>query len=138
MVEPRATRRLLATAVLLVASGALLATSPASPPTQRLDDRRTVTADLTADHPVASTRVTFSASDEALWSDDREITVPRAQLSLGAAGEWISVDGSPAPFDRRDRPILRLTAVPVPGAQPLPREGAVGGVNVSRPAAVGH
>jgi hypothetical protein len=123
--ERNAVRRIIATTTLVVASGALLATSPPAPPINSLDDREGVTATLTAEEPVSSVRVTFTASDEALWSDDREVLTRAAMLYLSAGGEWPKpADDAPRPPDAPHRPIVHLTILPAETGRPLHGDGS--------------
>ena len=125
MLEGRATRQALAAAVLVVAAAALLATSPAQPPTNEISDRGSVRAALTPEAPVSSVRVTLSASDEALWSDDPEVAVYRASMYFSATGGWASfADGPARPSDAPDRPIVRLTVVSAESGRPLQDQGS--------------
>lgn len=137
MAQSRSSRQLLAVVVLIASSAALVATSPPTPPTKTLDARASATATLTSGSPVASTTVTFSASDEALWSDDPEIRITTASLSFSLHGSWgtTGVRG-PAPSSdaapgASSAPIVRLTVVPlVDGEQRDPIVGTVTSASV--------
>lgn len=112
-------RRLPASATLLVAGVALLATSPPSPPINSLDGRQSVKTTVTAGQPFASVRATFFVSDEALWSDDPEVTIRFATFSFSAAGIWVDGDGgSPSSGQEPDPPIVRLTVLGADSLKP--------------------
>jgi hypothetical protein len=102
-------------AVLAVAVIALVATSPPSAPAQSLEESATTSATLTADAPVASVRVTFTAGDEALWPDDPEVHVRRADLTVNVRADRPrdAVDGDSEPTPAAAAPVLRLTLVDV-------------------------
>jgi hypothetical protein len=71
-------------AALLLATWALVATSPPQEPVQKVQDRSQVGLDLSEDAPVGTVNFTVSASDEALWSDDVEISPTSGTVSLDA------------------------------------------------------
>jgi hypothetical protein len=114
------TRRILAAVALVLSSAALVATSPPTPPINSLEARAVANATLTSDSPLASTVVTFSASDEALWSDDPEIRITTATLVFSATGQWVTpVPATGQRSHGADQPIIRLTAVPLDREKPL-------------------
>ena len=81
---PERRRRTAAAIVLVTSVWALLATSPPTPPTHTVESSSSVPLRLSAEAPISVVTFVVDASDEALWSDDREVIPRSATVSLTA------------------------------------------------------
>ncbi len=120
-------RRSAIVAVLLLASWALVATSPPVEPTQQVTAIERVGLRLTEDAPVGVVGFVVSASDEALWSDDPEIIPLSGKVRLEAH--------VPRPQGARASVPPRTGPTPILGVR-LMRDGVEVGVQPDHGAAV--
>jgi len=81
---PERRRRTTAVVVLLTSVWALLATSPPTPPTHTVESTSSVPLRLSGEAPITVVTFVVAASDEALWSDDREVIPQAATVNLTA------------------------------------------------------
>jgi hypothetical protein len=116
--RPGQRRRSAIVAALLLASWALVATSPPTEPTQEVNAVDRVALELTADAPVGLVAFVVRASDEALWSDDDEINPVSGTVRLEAHVPSQGAKPSPTPATQ---------SAPVLGVR-LMRDGAEVGV----------
>jgi hypothetical protein len=96
--RPEGRRRIAIVAVLLLASWALVATSPPTEPTQTVQAAERVDLALAEDSPVSLVTFVVNASDESLWSDDDEINPTSGTVTLEAyVPQPAETEASPPP-----------------------------------------